>query len=83
MVLFLIEKCGFVIWQFRLGTTVNLLIDGIFTKKAIYVLYWLSILTSIRRSRPWKRCSDTQGQGSSQGKLSTCGWREGNSSKPK
>lgn len=83
MVLFLIEKCGFVVWQFRLGTTVNLLIDGILTKKAIYVLYWLSILTSIRRSSPWERCSDAQGQGSSQGKHSACGRREGSSSKPK
>lgn len=52
MVLLLIEKCGFVIWQFRLGMTVNLLIDGIFMKKAIYVLYWPSILTSIRRISP-------------------------------
>lgn len=45
MVLLSIEKYSFVVWQFRLGMTVNLLIAGIFTNKAIYVLHSLSVLT--------------------------------------
>lgn len=84
MVLLPIEKCGFVVWQFRLGMTVDLLIAGIFTEKVIYVVHSLSTLTSVRRNSPCNGCSNTQ---DGPGKLSrkahslSCGWKEGNSSK--